>query len=81
MKKYKLIATKREKLWTLFHKFSVGEGKKMCEEYNRTHNLPEASEFFWQFLMEKEFLYLVLSKLSPSVDSEVVPEPAVSSQR
>ena len=79
VKKYKLIATKKEELWILFDKFSVGEGKKMCEEYNKTHNLPEASDFFWQLLMEKEFLYFVHSKLSFSVESEVV--PAVSSQR
>ena len=61
VKKYKLIATKREKLWTLFHKFSVGEGKKMCEEYNKTHNLPEASEFFWQLLMKSSVISFLVS--------------------
>ena len=52
----------------MFYKFSVAEGK-ICEEYHKAHNLPESSEFFWQLLMEKEFLCLVLSKLSPSVSS------------
>ncbi len=50
----------------------------MCEEYNKTRNLPDVSEFFWQLLMEKEFLYLITSELAPSAS---VIDPTVSSQR
>ena len=48
----RLVATRREKLWVLFHQFSVGQALNLS-----------APETFWQLLMEKEFLRsLILSE-------------------
>ena len=44
--RFKRQSTKREKLWILFHKFSVTEGSKLCEKYDKSMKL-EAHEIFW----------------------------------
>ena len=77
LKRYKLVSTKREKLWRLFHKFSVTDGIKMCDVYNKDHSL-NANDTFWQLLMDKEFLYHVFSVLSTSSN---VSEAVVSNKR
>ena len=58
----RLVATRREKLWVLFHHFSVGNGIDMCITCDQALNL-SAPETFWQLLMEKEYLRsLILSE-------------------
>ena len=51
----RLAATKREKLWVMFHRFSIEEGFEMCDSCDKALSL-KAPETFWQLLMEKEFL-------------------------
>ncbi len=38
----------------------------MCEEYCKNKCIPEVNEFFWQLVLEKEFVRIVLDKLSIS---------------
>ena len=53
----KLPATRREKLWVLFHRFSLKNGIQLCIECERALDLtPSAQDTFWQLVMEKEFL-------------------------
>ena len=54
------FTTKREKLWMMFHKFSLNEGKKLCEEYQINHCIPEVNEFFWQLVMKGNLFILLL---------------------
>ena len=65
--RYKLHSRKREKLWVLFHNFSLQEGYKMCDSCDKVLNL-EAHEIFWQLLMEKEFIRQVLKALPTSTE-------------
>ena len=63
------VATRREKLWVLFHQFSLDNGIGMCITCDQTLHL-SASETFWQLFMEKEFLKtLTLSEQSHSSTS------------
>ena len=78
VKRYKLFSTKNEKLWILFHKFSITEGIQTCEKYDKKMNL-NAHEIFWQMLMEREFLNHIAQSLSPSnADNEVCCERKVT---
>ncbi len=56
VKRYKLLSTKREKLWIVFHKYSIIEGIQICEKCDKAMNL-NTHEIIWQFLIEKEFIY------------------------
>ena len=69
--RYKLPATKREKLWKLFHQFSLHDGYDLCIALDKSLDL-NAHETFWQLFMEKEFLRQVINSLSP-------PQPSTSS--
>ena len=51
----RLVTTKREKLWVLFHRFSLEDGIEICKACDVALNL-SAPETFWQLLLEKEFL-------------------------
>ena len=68
---YKLSATKREKLWKLFHQFSLTDGYDLCIALDKSLDL-NAHETFWQLFMEKEFLRQVINSLS-------LPQPSTSS--
>ena len=64
--KYKLPTSKRYNLWVLFHSFSLNEGYHMCIDCDKALNL-NASEMFWQLLLEKEFIRLVIDFFSQTV--------------
>ena len=49
----RLVATRREKLWVLFHRFSLENGIDMCNTCDLALNL-SAPETFWQLLMLSE---------------------------
>ena len=68
-KGYKLLSTKREKLWILFHKFSITEGIPICERYDKAMNL-NPQEIFWQLLMEKVFLNHVVESFSSTSNAD-----------
>ena len=75
--RYKISATKREKLWKIFHQFSLNDGYDLCKALNKSLDL-NAHESFWQLFMEKEFLRQVISSLiqpEPSSSSAEAPTP------
>ena len=61
VKHCRLVATKKEKLWVLFHRFSIEEGFEICNTCDKALNLA-APETFWQLLMEKEFIAMMVSQ-------------------
>ena len=52
---YKLQSVKAEKMWSLFHKFSLQEGLRLCKDCNKAIGL-KAHDIFWQLILEKKFL-------------------------
>ena len=70
VQQYKLTATKTDKLWVLFHNFSLQEGYKLCKECDAALGL-KAHDIFWQLLMEKEFLKQVMDTLKPTSPASV----------
>ena len=52
---YRTLATKREKLWVMFHRFSTEEGRQLCDTCDKAIGL-SAPDLFWQLLLEREFL-------------------------
>ena len=75
----RLVGTRREKLWALFHRFSLENGSDMCKTCDLALNL-SAPETFWQLLMEKEFLKSVMlseqANSSASTSAETLPDSA-----
>ena len=61
----RLNATRKEKLWVMFHRFSIEEGFEMCNTCDKALNLT-APETFWQLLMEKEFIEMMMSQQQTS---------------
>ena len=68
VQRYKLTATKTDKLWVLFHNFTLQEGHRICHECDTALNL-KAHEAFWQLLMEKEFVKQVTDTLKHPVST------------
>ena len=68
VKRYKMAATKRDKLWRFFHQFSLNEGYTACKKCDRALEL-NAHKMFWQLFLEKGFLREVNKALKPSVAS------------
>ena len=62
--KYKLSTTKKDRLWKMFHSFSVKEGHRMCKECDDSLGL-KAHDTFWQLLLEREFIARVSDYLGP----------------
>ena len=62
VKRCKLVLSKRDRLWALFHKFSVDEGSQLCIECHDKLGI-EAHEIFWQLLMERQFHKQIISAL------------------
>ena len=71
VQRYKLTATKTDKLWVLFHNFTLQEGHRICHECDTALNL-KAHEAFWQLLMEKEFIRQVTDTLKHPASASVV---------
>ncbi len=61
----KSLTTKLDKLYTMFHEFSIRNGFEMCSTCEKAIGL-NIHEILWQRLMEKEFLQLISTKLSPT---------------
>ena len=57
----RLMSTKSDKLYVLFHQFSLEEGFKICSTCDKALKL-SAPETFWQLLMEKEFIRMMESE-------------------
>ena len=57
----RLMSTKRDKLYVLFHQFSLEEGFKICSTCDKALKL-SGPETFWQLLMEKEFIRMMESE-------------------
>ncbi len=66
-KRCRLVSTKKEKLYVAFHKFSVVDGFKMCNEYDKSIDL-KAADILWQLVMEKLFLRQMISVLDVHVN-------------
>ena len=52
---YRALATRREKLWMIFHRFSTEEGRQLCDTCDKAMGL-SAPDMFWQLLLERKFL-------------------------
>ena len=75
----KLAATRRERLWVKFHRFSIKDGMELCSQCEKRLGI-SGPDSFWQLIMEKEFLKsLKLSELSRSsaVSSSSADSPPV----
>lgn len=81
VKHCRLDATKKEKLWVLFHRFSIEEGFEMCNTCDKALSLG-APETFWQLLMEREFITMLVSQLQSSgtCTSSTHPSDSISSR-
>ena len=62
VQRYKLTATKTDKLWVLFHSFSLKEGYQLCKGCDAALGL-NAHDIFWQLLLENQFLKQVINSL------------------
>ena len=62
---FKLTVTKTNKLWVLFHNFSLKEGYQPCKDCDSALGL-NAHDTFRQLLMEKEFHQQVTRTLKPA---------------
>ena len=71
VRKRKPNTLKLDKLYKLFHKFTIGEGIQQCSLCERELCIGEVPQMLWQLLLEKEFISLK-SELSTSSGS---PEP------
>ena len=52
LQRYKLQSVRAEKMWGIFHKFSLQEGLKLCKSCDKAINL-KAHDIFWQLVIEK----------------------------
>ena len=68
VQRYKLTATKTDKLWVQFHNFSLQEGHRICYECDTALNL-KAHEAFCQLLLEKEFVRQITDTLKHPVST------------
>ena len=64
-RRLKLIATKRDRLWVLFHNFSLKEGSLMCKHCDIALGL-QAHDIFWQLVLETKFRQQVIDTLKPN---------------
>ena len=58
VQRYRAAATRRERLWVMFHVFSTDEGRALCDTCDKNLNLA-APDIFWQLWMEKEFITMI----------------------
>ena len=71
VQRFKLAATKRDKLWTLFHKYSLNERYHACMRCDKSLGL-NAHEIFWQLFLEKKFLQQISDGLCETSSTTVV---------
>ena len=69
VKRCRILANKKEKLYVEFHKFSVLDGFEMCSKCDKSVGL-KAPEILWQLLMEKLFLRKLVSVLHGNDSNE-----------
>ena len=68
------VTSKLDKLYCLFHEFSVGEGFKLCSVSEKKLEM-KIPEILWQLLLEKEFTWFLTTYLV-SVENTRVPSSA-----
>ena len=63
------ITSKLDKLFCLFHEFTINEGYEMCSACEKNLEMV-VPEILWQLLLEKEFVWFLTTELVPgsSVD-------------
>lgn len=71
--KCKLLSSKLDKLWVLFHEFTTREGNKLCRKCDGALKL-QAHDVLWQLIMEKEFM-LKVKELRTTASSDVNSSP------
>ena len=74
VRKRKSTTLKLDKLYKLFHKFTIGGDIQLCSLCERELHvgIGEVPQTLWQLLLEKEFISFLQSELSTS---SVSPEP------
>ena len=77
VKRRRSVTSKLDKLYCLFHQFSVGESYRLLSESEKKTGL-KISEILWQILIEKEFMcFLSRHLIAPSVENaSQVPDSA-----
>ena len=55
VERFRLLSVKKDKLYCMFHKFTIEEGFEICSACDKTLEL-NAPQILWQLLMEKEFI-------------------------
>lgn len=69
LERYTLQSVRADKMWGMFHKFSLQEGLKLCKFYDKAIDL-KAHDVFWQLVMEKRFLSMFTARsTSPSTET------------
>ena len=65
VRRFRLLSSKSDKLWVLFHEFTTREGNKLCRECDTALGL-KAHDVFWQLFIEKKFILRIVKELQTS---------------
>ena len=63
----KSVTSKLDKLYPMFHEFSITKGFELCHTCEKVIDC-EVPEILWQMLMEKEFMKHLYTELCPTVN-------------
>lgn len=66
LQSYKLQSVRNQKLWSIHHKFSLGEGLNLCKACNESLKLG-AHDIFWQIVIEEKMISSYKSGASAAV--------------
>ena len=69
VKRRRSVTSKLDKLYSEFHKFSVGEGFRMCAATGQAIEI-QVPETLWQLLLEKEFTSFLSTKFGTAADTQ-----------
>ena len=72
VKRRRSVTSKLDKLYCLFHEFTISEGFEMCSSCEKDLEMI-VPEILWQLLMEKEFIWFLTNEL---VSNDAKDQPA-----
>ena len=72
VKRRRSVTSKLDKLYCLFHEFTISEGFEMCSSCEKNLEMI-VPEILWQLLMEKEFIWFLTNEL---VSDDAKDQPA-----
>ena len=78
LQSYQLQSVRNQKLWSVYHRFSLGEGLNLCKACNDSLKL-EAHYIFWQIIIEEKVLSHYTSGAAKP-DSGACPTTSASSR-